>query len=801
MHKKISGSCLVGVVVAGTMMAWGFSAMAQELAPQFDLLAQRWQTSHIGVPAQVFDENQQEEIARIQKEAQHYQQTLLTAADRTTLWEDVPLDNADKVLLGENLRTSFRRLLVLARAYHLPGELFQQPETMQAIVSSLDFLTTYYYHPDAMEYGNWWPWEIGIPKLLNDVIALTYPHLSQQQITAYCAASRYFSPSATQSGISPGAKASTNPHRRISTGGNRTDMVQVVLVRGILDQNETEIRQALAALPDVMNIVTQGDGFYVDHSFIQHEDIPYSGTYGNVLLEGVGRVMALMAGSAWPVNDPRMKGIYTTLHKSFLPLIYRGQMMDMVSGRAISRMERQNHAEGHAVLASMLRFLPAAPESERQALAAAIKRELLADTTRDFLHAQPDLALYYQAKTLLNDPQITPADDPVDTVFYPAMDRLVQRTPNHAFALAWHSYRTGNFECMNDENRHGWLTGDGATYLYDADLTQYTDYWPVINPYRIAGTTTYLDRTLADCVNKKRIGSRVGKNRNTHIRWAGAATLNDVAVAGMQFFNFDDSLRAKKSWFLFSGKLVAIGSDIEGDEHQRIGTVADNRKLLSDGSNLLYLNGKSVDLKGKPLTQKLHSLHIAGNDKGADVGFWFPQQPEVLLEPAKTVTNWSVIGKSQQPVSGYTLSTTLLHKKALAGYQYVLLAGVSKQQLEAYLLAPDIQILQADHLAHAVFQPQTQQLALASWGEGKVQIAGVTTENALALVRQTQSEKSVFSVSDPTQLQSVVQMELSGSWKIIDDPQQRVHMQPGGQLSISTEGLRGQPYTFVLTKY
>lgn len=775
-------------------------AIAQTLEPEFDALARRWQISHVGMPNQTFDAQQQQDIMRIQKEALGYWQALLPEKNRQSLWADVSLVDEDKSRLGENLRTSFRRILCLARAYHLPGELYQRADIREAITTSLDFLIANYYYPGAQEDGNWWPWEIGIPKLLNDIMSLSYSYLSPQQMEAYSAASRYFAPLATHNGMSPGAKVSTNPAQRLATGGNRTDMVQVVLVRGILSQNETEIRSALEALPAVMATVISGDGFYRDYSFIQHDDIPYTGTYGNVLLEGVGRVTGLIAGSKWAIDSTHMTRINDLLQKAFLPLIYRGQMMDMVNGRAISRAEFQNHAEGHAVLASMLRFLPALPEAERQTIASNIKYELLADTERHFLAHQTDPALYSQAKQLLADSQITAtrADDGI--YFYPAMDRLVQRTPDYAIGLAWHSYRTGNFECMNDENRRGWMTGDGATYLYDADLMQYTDYWPVINPYRIAGTTTYLDSQLSDCVNQNRTGSRVGQYRNINIRWAGAATLNNIAVAGMDFFNFDDSLRAKKSWFLLPGKMVAIGSGINGLPEKNIGTVADNRKLLSDGRNTLYLDGKKTEITASPLTRKLTSLHIAGNRPGADVGFWFPQNPKVLIEQSTIDTDWAVIGKRQSPVSGQTLSTTLMHDTEQDQYQYVVLPGVTMQQLEDYRRTPDIKIEQADNQAHSIYHLPTRQLLLAVWGTGKVHIRGITTENALALVQQMATEEMVLTISDPTQQQSGVKITLDEKWKIKNDPQQRVTLPDGHELTLSTEERDGIPYTFTLLK-
>lgn len=59
MYKTITVGCLVGL-----MVAWLPPAAIQQYVMQFELLAQRWKTSHTGVSDQTFDDNQLKEIAR-----------------------------------------------------------------------------------------------------------------------------------------------------------------------------------------------------------------------------------------------------------------------------------------------------------------------------------------------------------------------------------------------------------------------------------------------------------------------------------------------------------------------------------------------------------------------------------------------------------------------------------------------------------------------------------------------------------------------------------------------------------------
>ena len=53
------------------------------------------------------------------------------------------------------------------------------------------------------------------------------------------------------------------------------------------------------------------------------------------------------------------------------------------------------------------------------------------------------------------------------------------------FGLSLFSSRTLNYEHMNKENKRGWYTSDGMFYLYNGDLSHYSDgYWPTVNPIR-----------------------------------------------------------------------------------------------------------------------------------------------------------------------------------------------------------------------------------------------------------------------------------------------------------------------------
>ncbi|CAM5726307.1 hypothetical protein SFUMM280S_03425 [Streptomyces fumanus] len=70
---------------------------------------------------------------------------------------------------------------------------------------------------------------------------------------------------------------------------------------------------------------------------MQHTHVPYTGTYGQVLMDGLGRLFTLLAGSAWEVTDPARRNVLDSVERAFAPFLHDGLVMDCVNGRAISR--------------------------------------------------------------------------------------------------------------------------------------------------------------------------------------------------------------------------------------------------------------------------------------------------------------------------------------------------------------------------------------------------------------------------------------------------------------------------------
>ncbi|WP_279450815.1 polysaccharide lyase family 8 super-sandwich domain-containing protein [Aeromonas hydrophila] len=507
-----------------------------------------------------------------------------------------------------------------------------------------------------------------------------------------------------------------------------------------------------------------------------------------------------MANSQWPADNPELLRIYNIIEKSFVPFLYKGQMLDMQNGRAITRGERQNHVEGQAILASMLRFLDGATPEQKKYLSETIKGQLISDTSMDFLKYQNDFSVYNSAKRLLNDINISPAEPLQGVWYYPEMDRLVFHGSNYTFGLALHSYRVGNFECMNNENKRGWFTGDGATYVYNSDLEQYSNYWPLISPYRISGTTIDMSTTLGDCTNKNKVASRVGKNKQTKMIRVGGAAYDKEAAIGADFYNHDDSVSALKSWFVINDKVVAIGSDIQGNENVDIGTVIESKKLNDNGNNRVELNEVVLSYDEINGTfNNVKSMFIEGNVSGANVGFWFPKTERITMESAKVSTNWSEIGTTIKDVSGYTLASFIPHDKNRTSYQYVMLNGLDSDEFNLYVHNPDVVVVRADNKAHIISDRSGSTLLANVWSNEEINIGGLKIVDPISIITKKNDKALDISLSDSTQAISQVEITSEKKYSVASDVDGRVAIK-GNAIVVNLDLLRGKTYHFSLNE-
>ncbi|WP_381555400.1 polysaccharide lyase 8 family protein [Streptomyces eurythermus] len=695
---------LLAAALAATP-GWGARAAGPD---PYETLRRRWLGIALGTGYDPAAEPYASRLTQLGLKAREYQAAMLPGP--ASLWPGHPFDPPSGITF------SYNRLWTMTQAYVQTGTgATGDPGLLTDVLRGLDHLSATVYHPAATRYGNWWEWQIGSPRLLMDITAALYAQAGPDRVAAACAAVDHFIPDTTLTDYSG-----------TSTGANRVDLCRSVALRGILGGSPQKIALARDALSPVFPYVTQGDGLYADGSFVQHTWVAYSGTYGQVLLDGLGRLFALLAGSQWEITDPGRQHILDSVEHAYAPLIHDGLVVDCVNGRAISRgylrsddqgVLRGDHYHGQALIAAIALLADGASPKERERWYGRIKGWIERDTVQPVLTARQfgvgDLARLHAVAAA----PVAAAPEPLGHRLFPAMDRAVHRTPRFTAALAMASDRIAHYECGNGENPRGWHTGSGMLSWWPRGSgDQYTDwYWPTVDWYRLPGTTVST-RRLAD-----RAGGEWGAPRPA-VRWVGGTTDGTYAAVGQHLKGLGSTLQARKSWFFLDDAVVCLGAGITCADGVPVETVVDNRNLGENGT--------------QPLVRGRTWAHLEGHG-----GWILPHGGELRTLREDRTGAWADINTTSSPERRTRRWQTLWldhgTDPADARYAYVLLPGATRAETAAR--AGDrhwLTVLANDTTAQAVAVPRPGVTACTFWGAGTVGELTVSAGASVLVVRR-----------------------------------------------------------------
>ncbi|RDA93434.1 hypothetical protein CP533_2635 [Ophiocordyceps camponoti-saundersi (nom. inval.)] len=545
---------------------------------RFDRLRQRWSDMVLGIDLRADHEPFKSRLASLGERATRYRDEFSPACGK--LWPDLPYANEP----SSRVTQSFRRLSTMAQAWAQPGTgLTSDPQLLYIILRGIDQLLNEVYNECQEPYGNWWNWEIGVPAVLMDLCAVLYDQLGSSRIKRLAAANDHFVPI-----------TAVDSYGGTSTGANRISLCLSLAFSGIFGKTEEHLYKARDGLSPVFRLVTSGDGFYADGSFIQHKSIPYTGTYGSVLINGVAKLSALLAGSDWAVKDIMFQQFLNTVENSFAPVIYDGLVMDGVSGRAVSRHTSNDHSRGHSIMESILLLTESVSNQERKTQwKAMIKGWMVRDRYAPVLSDTAlSIAELARMQSLAGDAWVAAAAEPTGNWVLSSMDRVVHQRPGWAASVSMSSVRTSFYETGNGENKRGWHTNSGMLYWWSpASSGQYSNgYWPTVDPYRLAGTS----------VSRKQLDDGAGGDWGDampNAEWVGGVTDGEVGAAGQDVRGLQSTLRGRKSWFFVQDMIVCLGAGLSSTDGFKVETTFDNRNLGTTGSNLLIVDGKRKSSK------------------------------------------------------------------------------------------------------------------------------------------------------------------------------------------------------------
>ena len=691
-HLLGAGAALTGA--AGVSLSPIATLPARAAEADFDELRARWSDYLTG--GSELDTADPRIAARISELSEGAAEAVADAetapGQQGDLWPDLPMDGPTEA----NIAATYTRILLIARAWATPGT------DQYADQGLADHLATWYRHMGAYWYnetitksGNWWFWEIGIPRILGDLSALADDLLTDEDRLAAVTAIRRFTPNPNLRGTGTSPEA----------GGNRADKVLACLLRGMIARDADDMALARDALSDVVGEgrnslfahVTSGNGFYADGSYIDHQKLPYVGTYGNVALSGVARSLMLVAGSPWQVTDPDVAVILDAPEDAFAPFIWHGRMMETVRGRAVSRESERDHHDGATTINALLLMATQIEEpyaTTYRELAKGWLERCTEDRTRT-----AGLSDLSRILPVLADESVAARPEPRGHRRFGQQERMVHRGTGWAYTVATSSNRIGRYEWGNDENNLGWHQGDGAAYLHLADdQGQFADdYWPCVDPYRLPGTTASLTPRPSGASGA---GTGIPAAAN---RWGGGVELaGRWGTAGMDLTNSLENLSAHKSWFLLDEAVICLGSGIEVIEDPAE-TIVENRSFEAGASPSLVLDGQAVETVTSGASPRWAHL-----DQVAGYLFW--GESTVRAEVAERTGTWYDLNsgadtsgpKDERTRTFATLGIEHPVGASNATYGYVILPGATRARTETAAESYGLEILRQDRTAHVV---------------------------------------------------------------------------------------------------
>ncbi|HDG9439234.1 TPA: polysaccharide lyase 8 family protein [Staphylococcus aureus] len=654
--------------------------------PDYEKLRNTWLDVNYGYDK--YDENNpdmKKKFDATEKEAEKLLKEMKTESDRKYLWEN----SKDLDTKSADMTRTYRNIEKIAEAMKHKDTKLKTDENKKKVKDALDWLheNAYGKEPDKKvkeltenfkitdsskkKALNWWDYEIGTPRALTNTLILLNGDISSDEKKKYTAPIKTFAPDSDKILSSVG-----KPEQ--AKGGNLVDISKVKLLESIIEEDKDMMKNSIDSFNKVFTYVQDSatdkerNGFYKDGSYIDHKDVPYTGAYGVVLLEGISQMMPMIKET--PFNDKTQNNttLKSWIDDGFLPLIYKGEMMDLSRGRAISRENETSHSASATVMKSLLRLSDAMDESTKAKYKQIVKTSVKSDSSykqNDYLSSYSDIS---KMKSLIEDSTISTNGLTQQLKIYNDMDRVTYHNKelDFAFGLSMTSKNVARYESINGENLKGWHTGAGMSYLYNSDVKHYRDnFWATADMTRLPGTTTLNDMPST---NTKNDNSFVGRTKFDE----------QHASIGMDFENQDKTLTAKKSYFILNDKIVFLGTGIKstGSSENPITTIenrkANEYKLYKDDIENTTSNDN---------TQETHSVFLESSDTKKNIGYHFLDKPKISVKKETHIGKWKDINNSQsntQKNDDY-YEVTQTHNTSDSKYAYVLYPGLTKSDFKS----------------------------------------------------------------------------------------------------------------------
>ncbi len=268
--------------------------------PDYEKLRNTWLDVNYGYDK--YDEKNdamKKKFEATENEAKKLLSEMKTESGRTYLWDSAKdLDNK-----SADMTRTYRNIEKIAEAMKHPKTTLNTDQNKNKVKDALEWLHKNAYGKEPTDKVkeltenfkitdsskkkalNWWDYEIGTPKSLTNTLILLNGDISSDEKKKYTAPIKTFAPDSDKILSSVG-----QPEQ--AKGGNLVDITKVKLLESIIEEDKDMMKKSIDSFNKVFTYVQDSatdkdrNGFYKDGSYIDHKDVPYTGAYGVVLLEG-----------------------------------------------------------------------------------------------------------------------------------------------------------------------------------------------------------------------------------------------------------------------------------------------------------------------------------------------------------------------------------------------------------------------------------------------------------------------------------------------------------------------------------
>ncbi len=456
------------------------------------------------------------------------------------------------------------------------------------------------------------------------------------------------------------------------TGQNKVWKAGNMLIRSLLSNDETMLAEARNVIASEIKL-GQGEGIQKDWSYHQHGPQQQLGNYGLAFISTMSFYDELFQNTSLSFSEEQRNILQNFINKGYGWTLWN------------------KHFDVNC-----------------------LNRQLFRNVSTNKFHI-----IQLTAKSL----KVKKAANPLGNKYFPSSDMTIHRSAHWMASVKMASNRVIGCEQLNGDNRKGYYSADGATFIYTKG-NEYDNIFPLWDWRKIPGTTCYQS-------DKPIPNERTRINRRNQSNFVGGLSKDSNGITVMQLNR--NGLQAKKLWAFTKDMMVCLGTDIKADSLPAATTL--EQCIATPTSRWIACGGNR------------YLLH----DKGYIV--LDHHQPVFSIE--KRTGDWHDIMSTYKPntIKGYVATMYLNHGRTHNGsYQYAIIPNVSKKTLKNFD-SERIQVLANDNKMQLVKIDTMLFVAVYHKNEHYITKSGQTIEfpnSGLYLLEQKKGKWKQIQFYDPT---------------------------------------------------